>query len=85
MYGRVNLNLHEQNHTKKKNYVTSLKMMACDSFAFMTLVNELENQAINRRTIHGLVGKVARHLRRMIFNNKGKCLEKVYLVFFCLR
>ena len=60
-------------------------MMACDSFAFMTLVNELENQAINRRTIHGLVGKVARHLRRMIFKNKGKCLEKVYLVFFCLR
>ena len=87
MYGRVNLNSHEQNHTKKKNYVTSLKMMACDSFAFfvVTFVNELENQAINRSTIHGLVGKVAGHLRRMKFKNKGKCLEKVYLVFFCLR
>ena len=83
----VNLNSHEHNHTKNKKYASSLKMMACDSFAFfvVTFVNELENQAINRSTIHGLVGKVAGHLRRMKFKNKGKCLEKVYLVFFCLR
>ena len=53
----VNLNSHEQNHTKNKKYASSLKMMACDSFAFfmVTLVNELKNQAINRRTIHGQV------------------------------
>ena len=44
----VNLNPHERNHSKKKTFLRSLNVMGCDSFAFMvTLVNELENQAIN--------------------------------------
>ena len=48
----VNLNPHEQNHAKKKKYLSSLNMMSSDSFAFMvTLMNELENQAINRRAV----------------------------------
>ncbi|CAM9891999.1 unnamed protein product [Sphacelaria rigidula] len=37
-------------------------MMGCESFGFMSaLVNELENQAINRKTVGCLVESVAGH------------------------
>ena len=58
----VNLNPHQQNHAKKKRYLRSLNVMGCDSFAFMvTLVNELENQYINRRSLDRLVLKPPNH------------------------
>lgn len=61
----VNLNPHEQNHAKKKKFLRSLNVMGCDSFAFMvTLVNELENQAINRRSMDRLVGNAIGHPKR---------------------
>ena len=62
----VNLNAHEQNHAKKKKYSSSLNVMGSDSFAFtVTNVNEGENQAINRTTVDGLVGKIPGHSRSM--------------------
>lgn len=57
----VNLNPHEQNHAKEKKYLRALNVMGCDSFAFMvTLVNDLENQAISHRSLDRLVEKPPR-------------------------
>ncbi|CAM9321313.1 unnamed protein product [Laminaria digitata] len=55
----VNLNPHGHNRAKER-YLHSLNGMGCDSFAFTaTLVNELENECINRRSVDRLVEKQA--------------------------
>ena len=61
--------------------------MGCDSFAFMvTLVNEVENQAINRRTVDRLVEKVAGHPQdhlvgcQMDVWDCGRCFRRVPLM-----
>lgn len=57
-----NLNPHKQHRAKKDEYLSSLNVMGCDSFAFMvSLVNGLENQSINRRSLDHLVEKKKDH------------------------
>ncbi|CAB1105581.1 unnamed protein product [Ectocarpus sp. CCAP 1310/34] len=75
----VNLNAHEQNHAKKKKFLHMLNVMKFDRFAFMvTLINETENEAINRRSVANMVKRV-----------RGHGLEKVQIcqaeVWFCGR
>ena len=52
----VNCNVHEQNHQKKKKFLPMINTMRFDRFSFMvTLINEIENEVINRRTLEELV------------------------------
>lgn len=58
----ASLNAHEQNHAKKKKYFSMLKPLGADRFTFMvTLVNELENEAVNRRSLNAMVRAVSDH------------------------
>lgn len=58
----VNLNSHEQNHSKKKKYLRMLNVMKFDRFAFtVTLINEVENEIINRRSLAHKVGQAVGH------------------------
>lgn len=58
----LNLNSHEQNHSKKKKYLRMLNVMKFDRFAFMvTLINEIENEIINRRSLEHKVVKARGH------------------------
>lgn len=58
----VNLNAHEQNHAKKKKYLSMLNTMGFDRFTFtVTLVNELENEEINRRSLIAEVKNMTDH------------------------
>ena len=60
----VNLNPHEQNHSKKTKHLRKLRNMGYDAFSFATtLVNELENREINRNTCDGAVGRATGHTR----------------------
>lgn len=58
----VNCNVHEQNHQKKRNFLAMLNTMGFDRFSFMvTLVNEVENEVINRRSLEQLVDLARGH------------------------
>lgn len=58
----VNLNPHEQNHSKKTKYLPSVSGMGFDTFTFnITLINELENASINRRTCNLAVTSATHH------------------------
>lgn len=58
----VNLNPHEQNHSKKTRHLPTLSNMGFDTFAFTTnLINELENATINQRTTDLAVRSASRH------------------------
>lgn len=76
----VNLNPHKQNRSKKEWYLGSLNVMGCDSFAFtVTLLNELENQSINRWSLERLVEKQANHPRL----HKESCKGRVWTCGRC--
>ena len=58
----VCLTVHEQNHAKKKKFLHMLNVMKFDRFAFMvTLINQTENEAINRKTVNNLVKRALGH------------------------
>ncbi|CAB1101830.1 unnamed protein product [Ectocarpus sp. CCAP 1310/34] len=58
----VCLTVHEHNHAEKKKFLHMLNAMKFDRFAFMVvLINETENEAINRKTVAGLVQRVLGH------------------------
>lgn len=75
----VCLTVHEQNHAKKKRFLHMLNVMKFDRFAFMvTLINETENEAINRKTVGNLVKRALGHSR----DRTGQCAAEVW---FCGR
>ena len=60
----VNCNVQGQNQQKKKKFLAMLNTMGFDRFSFMmTLVNEIENEVINRRSLGHLVDLVRGHER----------------------
>lgn len=66
-YKQLNVNSHEQNHGRRKHYLPSPNNLKLDRFSFcVTLLNELENERINRRTMDRAVGRVSHHDRRNV-------------------
>ena len=58
----VCLTVHEQAFAKHKKFLSMLNVMKFDRFAFMVvLINEIENEAINRKTVVNLVKRVLGH------------------------
>lgn len=58
----ANCNVHEQNHSKKTKHLPSVSGMGFDTFTFnVTLINELENAAINRSTCDLTVTCATKH------------------------
>lgn len=58
----VNCNAHEQNHAKKSKFLPSVSGMGFDTFTFnITLINELENVEINRKTCNLAVASATQH------------------------
>ena len=54
----VNLNPHEQNHSKTNKHLSMLCNMGYDRFSFTTtLINELENEEISRTGCDEAVGR----------------------------
>lgn len=76
----VNLNVHEQNHAKKKKFLAMTNTMGFDRFSFMvTLINEIENEAINRRTLQELVDFVHDHASK----RSSACKTEIWLTGRC--
>ncbi|CAB1099149.1 unnamed protein product [Ectocarpus sp. CCAP 1310/34] len=58
----VNCNVHEQNHEKKTKHLPSVSGMGFDTFTYnITLINELENVKINRKTCSVAVSSAIEH------------------------
>lgn len=58
----VNLNPHEQDHAKKHVYLRSINTMAFPNFTFaLRVINELQNEGINRRTLGRLLRSLEEH------------------------
>ena len=58
----TNCNPHEQNHAKKSKFLPSVSGMGFDTFTFnITLINELENIGINRKTCNLAVASATLH------------------------
>ena len=70
----VNGNVHEQNHAKKTKYLPSVSgRMGFDTFTFnVTLINELENASINRKTCDLAVRCAMHHNHH---HNHACCVE----------
>lgn len=62
---RTNSNPYEQNHSKKTKYLPLLWNMGFDAFAFAmtTVVNEVENEGINRGIYAVAEGRAIGHTR----------------------
>lgn len=58
----INLNPHEQDHSKKALYLRSLNTMTFSNFTFaLRVINERQNQGFNRKTLRTLLASVAEH------------------------
>ena len=58
----INCNVHEQNHAKKTKFLPSVSGMGFDTFTYnITLINELENVDINRKTCYLAVKSATGH------------------------
>ncbi|CAB1103041.1 unnamed protein product [Ectocarpus sp. CCAP 1310/34] len=58
----VNCNVHEQKHSKKPRHLPSGSVMGFDTFTFnITLINDLENVKINRKTCSVAVSSATEH------------------------
>ncbi|CAB1119147.1 unnamed protein product [Ectocarpus sp. CCAP 1310/34] len=63
----TNCNPHEQNHSKKIKFLPSVTGMGFDTFTFnVTLINELENVKINRKTCTLAVSSASGHPRHRL-------------------
>lgn len=56
------MNAHEQNRSKRRKPMAMVNTMGFDRFSFMvTLINEIENETINRRSSNAMVENVSLH------------------------
>lgn len=83
----VNLEAVEQNHCETDNILRSLNIMGSDSYAFIViLVDERENQAIDRRTVDRRVDSEAGHPKNNLVRckigvwDRGRCFCRATLM-----
>eukprot|EP00903_Cladosiphon_okamuranus_P012692 g11868.t2 len=70
----TNCNTHEQNHAKKSKFLPSVSGMGFDTFTFnITLINELENTEINRKTCNLAVASATQHPHRGDMKKEKQC------------
>ena len=74
----MNLNPHEQNHSRKKIHLRSLNNMVLPHFTYaLRVINEVGNEEYNRKTLSNLLRRVAGHPRNVAFLNLlwvcGRC------------
>ncbi|CAB1114021.1 unnamed protein product [Ectocarpus sp. CCAP 1310/34] len=76
----VNCNVHEQNHEKKTKHLPSVSGMGFDTFTFnITLINELENVKINRKTCSVAVSSAIEHPHERLY----ACRQEVWTCGRC--
>ena len=89
----VNLNLHEQDHSKKRIYFRSINTMSFPNFTFvLRVINERKTQGYNRPTLDSVSATVKKHRKYTISSSEealwmcGRCFctNPVMLVFDCL-
>ena len=89
----VNLNPHEQDHSKKPIYFRSINTMNFPNFTFaLRVINERQNQGYNRQTLDTLLATVEEHPIGRISSCEealwrcGRCFctNPVMRVFDCL-
>lgn len=89
----INLNPHEQDHSKKALYLRSLNTMTFSNFTFaLRVINERQNQGFNRKTLRTLLASVTEHPKDSFAGCEaalwrcGRCFcgKPVMRVFDCL-